>query len=563
MTYYPIIISLIIILLTGCSHSYDPELVHLNAIAGSDPEKALQQLDSIDAGTLSAADRHFYDFLTVKITDKNYRKHVSDSLILDVIANLPYNGDKNLQAEALYYGGRVYSDWGDYPRAIQYFQDALEMLPDNADLNLRANMLSQTGRLLNKLRLNDEAVSYLEKVIAIDRQLKDTVNLVYDLQLLGHINLNASNITIAEKCFKEALSYCRNLPSVHAAKTKMYLAETKRRTGRIDSALIYIRNIVNEVAPSTRNLALSYSTEIYKDAGKFDSAYIHAKQLVESEDDLNKQTGYYILLSPEIRPYSSPEDINRYFNEYRHTIESIYDDNKNQLAIEQISRYNYDLQQRARLKAEQVNHKFKYLLTVSGAIILGLIFLSIFLYRRSLNNQMSLVIAQKELRKKRLVIENLKDQIDQSTLAPVTKSEQELREELRERILLQYESTEGKDRPLHDNLLQSDVLNSLRSYIRQEKSISNNDSLWRQLKNCVEENYPSFKPHLVRLTAGKLTEDEYRTALLIKCGVKTTQLTKLLDITKSGIMSRRLGLSIKMFDRKISTNALDSIIRSL
>ena len=563
MICYRALLLLIITLLTGCSHHYDPILIEINTLTESNPQQALARLDSIDSGSLSTADRHFYDFLTIKASDKDYIKHTSDSLVLDVIDYMNDNADKSLRAEALYYGGRVYSDMGDYPRAIQYFQNALGCLPSNASLDLRANMLSQTGRLLNHLRLNDEAASYLEKVVSIDKQLRDTVNLVYDLQLLGHINLNASNIAIAEKCFKEALGYCYNLSPDHEAKTKMYIAETKRRTGRIDSALIYTRNILNDVKPATRNLALSFMTKIYKDADMLDSAYFYAKQLVESDDDLNKQFGYYILLAPEVRPYSTTEEINRYIDKYRYVVESMFNDNQNRLALEQIAGYNYDLQQRDRVKAEQTNSRLKTI-SITLTIVLSCFIASFFFqYQRKQKVRKILAITQKELQRSRYAIDRLKKQLEHLTSQPIPQTEQEQREELRDRVLLQYEATAGKEIHLHDNLQKSPVLEKIRSYIRQEKSLSDKDQLWSDLKKEIDEICPTFKTDLVKLTAGKLTEDELKTALLIKCGIKTTQLTKLLDITKSGIMSRRQSLSIKIFGHKISTKTLDGIIRLL
>lgn len=49
-------------------------------------------------------------------------EHTSDSLILDVIDYYSSNDDRNLYPEVLYYGGRVYSDLGDYPTSLSYFR---------------------------------------------------------------------------------------------------------------------------------------------------------------------------------------------------------------------------------------------------------------------------------------------------------------------------------------------------------------------------------------------------------------------------------------------------------
>ncbi|MDE6336364.1 MAG: tetratricopeptide repeat protein, partial [Muribaculaceae bacterium] len=84
--------------------------------------------------------------------------------------------NKELHPEALYYGARVYSDLGDYPTALKYFQEALDHLPsDTKDIDLKSRILSQTGRLLNTLRLYQEAIPYVESTLELDRQQNDTI----------------------------------------------------------------------------------------------------------------------------------------------------------------------------------------------------------------------------------------------------------------------------------------------------------------------------------------------------------------------------------------------------
>ncbi len=274
-------------------------------------------LDTISCGKLSEADRHFYDFLSIKARDKAYIRHQSDSLILDVMDYYSSHGDGNMHAEALYYGGRVYSDLGDLPNALRYFHDALDELPeDTEDLDLRSRILSQTGRLLNKLRLYDEAIPYIESSIGLDRRMNDTKNEVYDLQLLGRIYLKTHDLTRADSCFRSALSKSKNLPVSHRAKSSMYIADVKYRMGDLDSALMYVRCTPDLVSSVARNSALAVADNIYYAAGILDTAYIYARELVGSSDPTNKRTGYRILLFPELRGRTHPDTLNRYLSEY-------------------------------------------------------------------------------------------------------------------------------------------------------------------------------------------------------------------------------------------------------
>ena len=94
----------------ACSRPHNQRLDRINELTASNPQIAMDSLEAIDKKSLSIPDRHYYDLLTIKANDKAYVTHSSDSLILDVIDYYKGGKDKTLYAEALYYGGRVYSD---------------------------------------------------------------------------------------------------------------------------------------------------------------------------------------------------------------------------------------------------------------------------------------------------------------------------------------------------------------------------------------------------------------------------------------------------------------------
>ncbi len=87
--YAPVIFLIVAVtfsILVGCrgGRSNHAGLIEVNRLASVSPETAMAKLDSIDYGSLSERDRHYYDLLSVKVNDKAYVTHESDSLILDV-----------------------------------------------------------------------------------------------------------------------------------------------------------------------------------------------------------------------------------------------------------------------------------------------------------------------------------------------------------------------------------------------------------------------------------------------------------------------------------------------
>ena len=151
-------------------------------------------LENISADSLNEAERNFRSFLLIKAADKAYITHTNDSAYLGVKDYFSKHHEE-LYPEVLYYGGRVYSDIGDYPTALRYFNEALEKLEDSEkNLALKATINSQTGSLLNEIRMYDQANMFVDEAIRIDRLLKDTLELIYDLQLAGGINMRAGNL---------------------------------------------------------------------------------------------------------------------------------------------------------------------------------------------------------------------------------------------------------------------------------------------------------------------------------------------------------------------------------
>ena len=142
-----------------------------------------------------------------------------------------------------------------------------------------------------------------------------------------------------------------------------------------------------------------------------------------------------------------------------------------------------------------------------------------------------------------------------------TSAGQEARERLKQELLALLD-----DRPafsVSPVILQSAAYAALQEQIARGRVIREKDSLWRDLERAVSEASPRFKTDLQLLTRGRLTELDYRTALLIKCGVLPSQMTILFSRSKGCITSRRISLGAKIFDEKRSVKTLDGLIRLL
>ncbi|MDE6670063.1 MAG: hypothetical protein K2K26_10345, partial [Muribaculaceae bacterium] len=354
MRIYLYIILILLMLPGACGHrDRDARLRAVGRMVQDDPAAALRALDSIDAEGLDESDRHYYDLLNIKAKDKAYIVHTSDSLVLDVIDYYKRHRDKALYPEALYYGGRVYSDMGDFPTALRYFQNALDAIPEGENyLPLRSTVSSQTGRLLNTLRLYEQAVPYLEESIRLDSITGDSLSYIDDRQLLGAVYLHNGRYNSAESEFLKAREIAELVSPEAVWPQDMYLAAISEKEGRVDLAVSLIGPVMRFISPDYFSISSAYAAKIYLAAGRLDSAYHYAHRLVASSSPRNRQNGYKILLAPEMAGYLHADTARRYVREYREVIESLLSRHDDEAALIQNSMYNYQVHERERYKAE-------------------------------------------------------------------------------------------------------------------------------------------------------------------------------------------------------------------
>ena len=563
---------LISILLSACSEKpHDDRLTRVAELADSMPEDALALLDSIDASALSDADRHYFDFLTVKASDKAYIEHTSDSLILDVI---DYYRGKDLYPEALYYGGRVYSDLGDYPTSLEYFHRSLDLLPsDTENQELRNRVLSQTGRLLDSLSLYDEAIKCINSSLEIDRLFQDTTRIISDLQLLGSIYMRAEQYEQADSVLLESLQLNtgQKIP-MYVVKSQMYRAANKYYSNEIDSALILIRNIPEHADPLILNSVLGYASTIYLAAGILDTAFMYSRELVSHPDYLHKEIGYQNLLSPELRSFIHPDSLDQYISNYQDILARYYDENENLAAISEQNLYNYRLHELGKEKAEKANETLKLWITAGAFLIIAMIVVILLLKIKNKNNIIELHRSLENINrlKQELSIYNDSQSAHSATNIGVEnppppvlrkQTEYELREQLKEELLSLYENGAETQEVPHP-ITNSEIYQTLRTFIKEEQPIQD-ESIWEELELTVTECSPRFKTNLNLLTSGKLTSLDLHTALLIKCGFKPSEMTVLFGRSNGAIISRRETLGFKVLDKKTGVKVIDGIIRLL
>lgn len=566
-----VLVLIVMSLSLGCGHSARNERLTEVAEQISDTAQyAKELLERIDRESLSTPDRHFYDFLSLKINDKNYVLHTSDSLYLSIKDYYSHHKNNDLYPEVLYYGGRVYSDLGDYPTALKYFQDALDALPDNTDnLDLKSRILSQTGRLLNQLRLYTEAEGYIEKVVQINRKVNKPELLMYNLQLLGSINMNLQNFTLAKKHYKEAYEISKTISPVQEARAKMYLAEVEKQLGNIHAASLLISGVPEAVKPIVQDQANAYACDIYYTAGKLDSAYLYCRKLIDKPSASNRKTAFNIILSPEMLHFIPNDSLSWYVAEYLQCITEYVRKSDSSQAEMQVSAFNYSSKQREIEKLEEKHNKMMVWL-LSGIILLLLFsFLLVTMLSRGKIRNLKHQIALEKIRNLQEKLKNVSVSTNIDKISSMTLSDKKVQDLKREedRLLLREKIREAassvNEVAVPSQILESDVYGVLQKYIKNEKIIPPHSKIWKDLDALIAVVSPDFKKTLTTLMNGKETQNDIETCLLIKCGIGPTGMSILLGKSPGAIVSRRDNISQKIFDEKIGTKLTDIVIRLL
>ncbi len=548
------------------------------SVVSDSPRAALARLKKYDSKDLSEDDRYYKDLLIIKARDKAYMEHTSDSLILNVLDYYLKHKNSVHYPEALYYGCRVYSDLGDYPTSLSYFQQALDALTaKDPDLKLKANIISNISHLLRSLRMYSEAIPYAVESIKIDSVLYDTINMAYDKIFMGEIYINTKEYDLASNCFKEALDLCDLLPSDVQSICFMNLAELQHSQGNIDSALLYIRQISPDDMGIDKTVTYSIASEIYLNAGVVDTAFQYADKLIHSNDKNNRRTGFKVLLSPELRKFIPEDSLHIFFDDYKKTLEDYVNSHEGEQAIAQNSMYNYDMHERKRREMESKNRKLYDMLILCVAMMISGILYALF---RMNDNKKRIIKLQRTLyyitmfRDGSLpapvkTIEIVPSEVDKETapagelrLLPAPSNLKGLRARLMEELnSLKDEDDNDRKSQMPEKFLRREIYDAVMRYLKRNSPIPDKKPLWNDLEDAVLHESRDFRRNLMLLSEGKIDEIEYRIALLIKCGFPASKVSVLIGRARSSVSYRRAMLARKIYGKGFDIKYLDDMIQ--
>ena len=471
----------------------------------------------------------YYQLLCIKANDKNYIAHTSDSLILPIVAYYKKQRNKTHLPEALYYAGRVYSDLNDAPRALEYYQQAIDVMKHEKliDYNLSSRIYSQMGTLFVYQELYNEAPEMFRKAYWYDSLLKDSTGLVFDLRDIGG--------AFALKNQQDSAIYYYNQAGEMALQiqdsTLLSMVFLELAGNYIDWGYYsegYKKLQIAQQKLDTLSISAYYTAmaRYYHFTNQYDSAIYYYKNKLYLPSLLHKAGAYEGLADIAHRQGDIIKALN-YYEQYM-----LYEDSLQQTvrteAVDRIhALYNYQQFKKENVLLKRQAFKQKRLIFLSTVFLIFLLLISIIFWQKQKRKEQTILLQQEKLKR--------------------------LREEIKATQVVR--ETSQKD------LQQTEIWKKLHQPIEKNEAIKMTDTDWTELTQAIEETYPHFVQRLNELCP--LSQKELQVCLLIKTNVPLTQIADIVYSSKQGISSLRERLYKKFTGKKGKPKDCDNLIRNI
>lgn len=565
--------------LFGCSSyvQYSEELLTADSLAYVNPVAALQLLDSLAPYMPDEKEstRYYHSLLTVKARDKAFVPHESDSLVLAVLDYYEDSKDKDLLAEAYYYAGRVTSDLGDAPKALYYFQKALDAFKQISDQNnkeryvqLRSCIHSQMGYLFVLQNLHDYAYSSFYDGFCGDSISGDTLGMLYHLRDIGQCLHQKGDENLALSYYNRAELLLRKssnktlLPTIILHKISSLLSLKQYDAAK---ELYY----TNQSLVDSLNTTSAYSIlgNLYSHMDAKDSASHYYKVLMK-QGTVDQKCNADIWLAQYALDHSKPNEAMQYLKMlFVNLTEKRKQTNSEMVALSNAS-YNYQLREKENFAIKEKEIRTKNVNSILLSLLVILIISGSYFYhivcshksQMKLQNENLKYIMKNQLDESLRTIEQNKERIKElENLYEGTNEKNKLLQEERS-ILLQQIDVAELNRQVIETFSQKLALTPIYEQIvekcKSQQPMREEDFLI--LEAQIRDIHPSFVTQMYNLTS--LSEKERRICYLIKINIAQHNISKLMCISEEGVSSARRRMFKKVFGKVGSAKDWDTFL---
>lgn len=570
--------------LLSCGQRYDSRLTAIDIVAVTDADSASMLLSRYDTLNASLSNQMYHRLLRAKADDQLDDLNMTNEQAEQMVAFFEDDGDEHLLPMAYYYGGRVCAENSNAPQALAYFRKAEAMLTndhtrpmqaDNQAKALLSKVYSQMGYLFIYRRMYDEARQYSMQSYELDKAIRDTIGMIFNLRDIGISYKWADKERESLPYFFQARTLA-NEANDEFMKTSvcLQLAGTFLDINELDSAKKYGLPLLHTIEQTDSSAVLSLLCDIYYRENNLDSAAYYSHSLLKYGKKYAQCYAHKILTEISLQN-NNTQDALHHYREYQELKYQIDKANSTEDIAQANSAYNYQAKEAENyeLKIEN-NRKGEIMIILTGTIIvLILVFFLLFnryrhrqasklkeleqikeeLYRQSeeyrQQNRQRIVELEVQLQNVSTTNDNLKQQLENE--------KKKLEASLELAILKERESKQSL-RVIRDSKPYRRILRQTSEGIPQ--GITDKD--WEGLAAIVNQEYGGFTTRLKEL-CGKMSELEYRICLLIKADTDLNKMAEILIKAQPTISTTRSRLYKKAFGKKGHAKDWDAVVKSL
>lgn len=566
---------LLLLAFVSCGKRNDglPALQRVALLTNTQPDSAVALLDSLrDSIFLQPRSvRMYYDLLTVKARDKAYIRHTSDSLIRSVLRYYERQDDKKHLPETYYYAGRVYSDLGDAPQALNYFIRASETA-DGKDYDLLSRIYSQIGTLYLYQDVYDKALPVFRKCYQYNLLEGDSAGMVYAIRNMGRTYRTLDQVDSALHYYKEADSLAIKLGSnLLRMRVNGEFSAYYTQLGMYKEAYKCLQWAFLQFNSDDRAPAYSTVAHYYLNINQLDSALIYFTKLLKMDDYLYLQSAYKGLgeIATKRGNYAEACSYWALYEMYRDSVQSI---TQTETVRKINALYNYQLREEENNRLQMQNRQQKnYIVWITASMVV--VVALFFAYRQNRKrkeegriNQLQKLKAlegQKYRQSQEFIEENKKRIAElekelQASKIVQNQPQQELLHARKQSLEKDNEQVEAYRRLEAEAVKALETSDIFRKCHEVDGNLSAED--WQTLTAAIDSTYSQFTHRLKDLYP--VSEVELQVCLLLKIGISSTRIAQLVLRSKQAVTSIRKRLYKKVLGQEGTPDEWDKFIRN-
>ena len=500
-----------------------------------------------------------------------------------LVTYFDHQGSANDRMMAHYVQGRVHHDMGEAPQALECYQRAAEQADttrSDCDLYTLTAVYGQMADLFDAQYLPDDEMQALQMAEWIAWKEKDTLSAIkaYELRIRPYFLEGKKDSMLF--IMKNARNYYLQAGDTADAAEAIFSAisismDYKRLKDAYNYLCIYENEMMNSKGPEAllNNGYYNVDKGRYLLAiGKNDSALHYFRKAITNGQF---EAGYHGLLSVFEQKHVA-DSIARYAKLFATANDSCYY-HVNQEKIHQISAmYDYSRQQRLAEESRATAARQKNYLVYAFFAFLFAAAIAAFSYNRvRIQNLLKISQLLKAKADLQSLLEEKQAQLDifisknASEIERITQeSNQILIEQIREKKALEQQ-IEDMNRKLslfsgasrEKAFLNTPIYAAIQSHLGKAGDVPLSDDEWQQLHQTVNAIYPNFREKLTSLTPMNIFE--YQVCLLLKIGVKPSEIASLTTHSRESVTSSRRRLYEKAMKKSGKPSDWDALVTIL